>query len=80
VPGRILVVVTDAGIGLEPESFQKIFQPFEQADDSIARSYGGLGLGLAIARATAEAHGGEISAASAGRDQGATFTVSLPLA
>jgi two-component system, chemotaxis family, CheB/CheR fusion protein len=77
--GRILVVIADGGIGMEQAALQKIFHPFEQADESIARIFGGLGLGLAIARATVEAHGGQISAASAGRDQGATFTVSLPL-
>ena len=78
-PGRILIVVTDGGIGMEAEVLQRIFHPFEQANPSIARSYGGLGLGLAIARATVEAHGGEITASSPGRDKGAAFTVSLPL-
>ena len=76
---RIVIVVTDGGIGMKPEVLQKIFHPFEQADESIARSFGGLGLGLAIARATVEAHGGEIGAASAGSGHGSSFTVSLPL-
>jgi two-component system CheB/CheR fusion protein len=79
-PGRILITVADSGIGMEAGALQRIFHPFEQADESIARSFGGLGLGLAIARATVEAHGGQISATSAGLDQGSTFTISLPLA
>lgn len=78
-PGRIVIVVTDNGIGIEPDSLRKIFLPFEQADDSIARSHGGLGLGLAIAKANVDAHGGQITATSAGRDHGATFTFTLPL-
>ncbi len=77
-PGRIVVEVTDTGIGLEPGVAERIFKPFEQADATIAGEFGGLGLGLAIARATVEAHGGELSVRSPGRNQGATFTVSLP--
>ena len=71
--------MTDTGIGLEAEALARIFRPFEQADRSITRLFGGLGLGLAIAKGTAEAHGGELRASSPGPGQGATFTLSLPL-
>jgi signal transduction histidine kinase len=57
-----------------------MFEAFTQADTSLERTTSGLGLGLALARQIVEAHGGRISAASAGRDQGSRFTVRLPLA
>ena len=79
-PGWIAVEVTDTGIGIAPDALVRIFGSFEQADASIARQFGGLGLGLAIAKATVEAHGGTLVAGSPGLDQGATFTVRLPLA
>ena len=75
----IEVEVTDTGIGMAAGTLEKVFQPFEQADTSIAQRFGGLGLGLAIAKASVDAHGGTIRAASAGRGQGAKFTVSLPV-
>ena len=79
-PGQVhFVEITDTGIGLEAEAIERIFRPFEQANVAITREFGGLGLGLAIAKATVEAHGGELRAASPGPGQGATFTVSLPL-
>ncbi|PZV05163.1 MAG: hypothetical protein DCF32_11530 [Leptolyngbya sp.] len=71
--------VTDTGQGIRPEFLPHIFESFRQADTSITRQFGGLGLGLAIVRYLAEAHGGTISADSPGEGQGATFTVSLPL-
>ena len=74
----IEVEVTDTGIGMEADTLEKVFQPFEQADSSIAQRFGGLGLGLAIAKASVAAHGGTIRATSAGRGQGATFTLRLP--
>jgi two-component system CheB/CheR fusion protein len=76
----IEVEIADEGIGIEPTQLGAIFDPFVQADATIAREFGGLGLGLAIARATVEAHGGELVARSEGRGRGATFTVTLPLA
>ena len=78
-PGRIVVEVADTGIGMEAEAIERIFQPFEQASVSVTREFGGLGLGLSIARGTVEAHGGSLHASSSGPGQGATFTVNLPL-
>jgi signal transduction histidine kinase len=75
----ILVSVQDSGIGFSPEFSQRIFNAFEQADATIARKYGGLGLGLAIAKAVLDAHHGEIDAHSDGPNSGATFFVALPL-
>ena len=77
--GDALIVVRDSGIGIAPEDLSRIFERFEQGDSSSRRNYGGLGLGLAIARHLTELHGGTISAASAGEGSGSTFTVSLPL-
>ena len=66
-------------MGIDPEALPHIFEVFNQGDVSITRRFGGLGLGLAIARAAVEAQGGDITATSAGPGQGATFTVKLPL-
>ncbi len=74
------VEVIDTGIGLEAEAAERIFNAFEQASASITREFGGLGLGLAIAKATVEAHGGTLRASSPGPGQGAAFTVNLPFA
>ena len=76
---RFFLSVTDTGIGIQPEVLTTIFEAFAQGGEWITREYGGLGLGLAISRATVEAHGGTIKAESGGRNQGATFTVELPL-
>ena len=65
---------------MEPEALPKIFNAFEQADRSITRQFGGLGLGLAICRVLVELHGGRISAQSEGKNQGSTFIVELPVA
>jgi signal transduction histidine kinase len=75
--GRILVQVTDTGMGIEPEMLPQIFNAFEQGHGDTHAKFGGLGLGLAISRAIVEMHGGEIRAESAGRGKGATFTVEL---
>jgi signal transduction histidine kinase len=74
----IVVELSDNGIGIAPEAFEKIFSPFEQGNPDLARRYGGLGLGLAIARSLVLAHGGRLTAASSGLNQGSTFTVELP--
>ena len=77
---RFVVVVTDNGIGIEHAALPAIFQALGQIDEGIVREFGGLGLGLALSKATVEAHGGTITAESVGRDHGSIFTVELPLA
>lgn len=77
---RILVDLHDTGVGFEASESERIFSAFEQGHESISREFGGLGLGLAIAKATVEAHGGTIRARSDGRGRGATFSVELVLA
>ncbi|PSM31096.1 ATP-binding protein, partial [Haliangium sp. UPWRP_2] len=74
-----IIRVEDTGIGIAADMLQKIFEPFTQADNSLARSWGGLGLGLAFVKGLVEMHGGSVSAASEGAGKGSTFTVSLPL-
>jgi signal transduction histidine kinase len=71
--------VLDRGIGIDPEMLPHIFQMFTQADRSLDRAQGGLGLGLALVRALVEHHGGSVTAESAGRGRGSLFTVRLPL-
>jgi len=78
--GEVRVAFADHGIGIEPDAIQMIFDPFRQENLDVTRRFGGLGLGLAIAKATVEAHGGTLRAESAGRNAGATFILSLPLA
>jgi CheY-like chemotaxis protein/two-component sensor histidine kinase len=73
------VVVTDTGQGIRPDFLRHVFERFRQADSTASRRHGGLGLGLAIVRHLTEAHGGSVSAESAGEGQGATFTVHLPV-
>lgn len=75
----IVIDVADTGIGLDAAALPRIFDAFTQADTTVAREFGGLGLGLAIAKATVIGHGGEIFARSPGRWLGSTFTVTLPL-
>jgi PAS domain S-box-containing protein len=76
---QVAVEINDSGIGIEPEALPRIFNAFEQAEHSITRQFGGLGLGLAISKAIVELHGGNITAESPGRNKGATFRVRLPL-
>jgi PAS domain S-box-containing protein len=76
---ELVVEVEDTGIGIEPDVLPRIFDAFEQTDRRITKKFGGLGLGLAVSRAIVDLHGGRLTAASAGRDQGSTFTVRLPL-
>ena len=72
--------VRDTGIGIERGQIERMFEPFAQADQSLARTRGGLGLGLAVARGLVELHGGAIGARSEGLGFGAEFMVTLPLA
>ena len=74
------VEIRDTGRGIDPAVLPFIFDRFRQADGSSTRSHGGLGLGLSIVRYVVEAHGGEVSADSEGVEQGARFSVRLPIA
>jgi signal transduction histidine kinase/ActR/RegA family two-component response regulator len=76
---HIIISVSDTGQGISPEFLPYVFERFRQADSSIIRRHGGLGLGLAIVRHLVELHGGSVMADSAGAGTGATFTVRLPL-
>jgi CheY-like chemotaxis protein len=73
------VSVSDTGQGIEAEFLPRVFDRFRQADSSTTRSFGGLGLGLAIVRHLVELHGGTVSAHSDGVKKGATFTATFPL-
>ncbi|MBF2006888.1 MAG: PAS domain S-box protein [Chlorogloeopsis fritschii C42_A2020_084] len=73
------ITVKDTGVGISPDFLPYVFDRFRQADSSITRSYGGLGLGLAIVRHLVELHGGTVHVESLGKEQGTTFIVNLPL-
>jgi CheY-like chemotaxis protein len=77
---HIRIDVVDSGIGIAAEALPHVFEAFEQGSREITRQFGGLGLGLAIAKALIELHGGTIAAGSAGAGRGASFTLRLPLA
>jgi signal transduction histidine kinase/CheY-like chemotaxis protein len=74
------LIVSDTGKGIPTEFLPHVFERFRQADSSVSRSEGGLGLGLALAEQLVEMHGGRISVASEGVDRGSTFTISFPVA
>jgi PAS domain S-box-containing protein len=78
--GRAVLRVRDDGIGMDETTISRLFEPFMQANVTLDRTQGGLGLGLALARELVEMHGGTIHASSPGLGKGAEFTVSLPLA
>ena len=71
--------VHDDGIGLVPDELETVFDSFYQVEDHLTRQHDGLGLGLPIVKAIAESHGGRVWVESEGPDQGATFTIALPL-
>ena len=77
---QAVVRVADTGVGMAPEMLARLFQPFVQADATLDRSKGGLGLGLALVKGLVELHSGTISAHSPGLGQGAEFVLRLPLA
>jgi CheY-like chemotaxis protein/two-component sensor histidine kinase len=76
---RLVIEVSDSGIGIRPDALSRIFSPFEQGDASIHSRYGGLGLGLSIAHTLMNAHGGTLEAASEGLNRGAKFTARFQL-
>lgn len=77
---RVAIIVSDTGDGIAAEHLPRLFERFYRADNARDREHGGAGIGLAIARALVEAHGGTICAASAGPGTGSTFTIELPVA
>jgi PAS domain S-box-containing protein len=76
--GAAVVRVRDDGIGISPALLPRVFEPFVQGSQDLARSDGGLGLGLALVKRLAQLHGGTVRAESAGPGHGAAFTVTLP--
>ena len=78
--GSAVLRVRDTGVGIDPAMIPRLFQPFEQADTTLNRRLGGLGLGLALVKGLVETHGGTIEASSAGKGKGTEFVVRLPLA
>ena len=76
----VVVTVSDSGDGIDPEHLPHVFDRFYRADSARSSRDGGSGIGLTIASALVQAHGGTVSAASAGRGTGAVFTVTLPTA
>jgi PAS domain S-box-containing protein len=78
--GHAVLRVADNGAGIDAALLPRLFQPFMQADRTLARSGGGLGLGLVLVKGLVELHGGTVTARSEGTDQGAEFVVRLPMA
>jgi PAS domain S-box-containing protein len=76
---HVLITVSDTGKGIAAEFLPYVFDRFRQADSSITRLHGGLGLGLAIVRQLVDLHGGSVEAQSPGEGQGATFSLQLPV-
>jgi len=76
---RVRLSVRDSGVGVSPEALQRMFRPFAQAPQTIDRTRGGLGLGLAMVKGFVELHGGTVQLASEGQGRGAEVTVYLPL-
>lgn len=79
INSHVEIIVRDDGQGISPDVLPFIFERFRQADSTMTRAHGGLGLGLAIVRHLVEMHGGTVEVESAGEGLGATFTVKLPL-
>jgi signal transduction histidine kinase len=80
VAGDVTLSVTDNGIGIDEQTLPHVFDIFMQERQASDRAQGGLGLGLAIVRSLVEMHGGTVSASSAGRNEGSSFTIHLPAA
>ena len=77
---RVLIFVCDTGGGIEAARVEQVFEPFRQADSSAARRFGGLGLGLTIARKLVERHGGHVDLRGNGAAEGTTVLITLPAA
>jgi two-component system CheB/CheR fusion protein len=77
--GRAVLEVVDTGLGIEPDMLPRLFEPFAQAEHTLARTRGGLGLGLALVKGLVELHGGTATGTSEGPGKGARFTLTLPL-
>jgi signal transduction histidine kinase/DNA-binding response OmpR family regulator len=77
--GELVIRVRDTGVGIEPEMLSNVFDLFTQADHSLDRSQGGLGIGLTLVRRLVEMHGGSVQVFSAGLKQGSEFVVRLPI-
>ncbi|MGH8101713.1 MAG: MASE1 domain-containing protein [Chthoniobacterales bacterium] len=77
-PQTLQLSIHDTGVGIEPDLMERIFDPFEQGNRSVERGFGGLGLGLAISKSLAQAHGGTLVARSEGSNRGSTFILSMP--
>jgi signal transduction histidine kinase len=78
INGQAEIEVADTGVGIAPEFLPFVFDRFRQANGSITRKHGGLGLGLAIVRSLVEMHGGTVGGESAGEGKGSTFKITLP--
>ena len=78
VDSHVEIVVSDSGVGISKEFLPYVFDRFRQADASITRVHGGLGLGLSIVHQLVDLHGGSVSVQSEGEGKGATFTITLP--
>jgi len=76
--GSVVIRVRDRGIGMSPEVLARVFEPFMQADQSLHRAQGGLGVGLSLVRSLVDLHGGSVRARSDGADLGSEFEVRLP--
>jgi diguanylate cyclase len=75
----VTIIVSDNGIGITAQALPRVFELFVQDEHAAAANGGGLGIGLAVVRELVEAHGGNVVAASAGKDLGSQFVVTLPL-
>lgn len=77
--GQAIVTISDTGVGIPPEILPHLFSLFAQADRSLDRAQGGLGIGLTIVQRIVEMHGGTVEASTEGLGKGSTFTIQLPL-
>jgi PAS domain S-box-containing protein len=77
---EVTIAIADQGVGIAPEMLPHVFEMFSQASQSISRSQGGMGIGLALVKGLVELHGGRVTAESAGQARGSRFTVTLPVA